>query len=86
MRTPHPDLDPSSHGLTIWDLDRTFHAGGFGVTTLRALLDRLRQTYAGTMGVQYMHIDAPEERALVRAAHGAVRESMAARFRHERRF
>jgi 2-oxoglutarate dehydrogenase E1 component len=62
MRTPHPDLDPSSHGLTIWDLDRTFHAGGFGVTTLRALLDRLRQTYAGTMGVQYMHIDAPEER------------------------
>jgi 2-oxoglutarate dehydrogenase E1 component len=62
MRAPHADLDPSSHGLTIWDLDRTFHAGGFGVTTLRALLDRLRQTYAGTMGVQYMHIDDPAER------------------------
>ncbi len=32
------------------------------MTTLRALLDRLRATYAGKMGVQYMHIDNPEER------------------------
>lgn len=61
-RPPHPDLEPSAHGLTIWDLDRTFHAGSFGVTTLRALLDRLRLTYAGKMGVQYMHIENPEER------------------------
>jgi len=49
--------------LTIWDLDRTFHAGSFGVATLRALLDRLRATYAGTLGVQYMHIETPEERS-----------------------
>ncbi|MEP6962677.1 MAG: multifunctional oxoglutarate decarboxylase/oxoglutarate dehydrogenase thiamine pyrophosphate-binding subunit/dihydrolipoyllysine-residue succinyltransferase subunit, partial [Acidobacteriota bacterium] len=61
-RAPHPDLEPSSHGLTIWDLDRTFHAGAFGVMTLRALLDQLRATYAGKLGVQYMHIDNPEER------------------------
>ena len=27
------------------------------------MLDRLRLTYAGKMGVQYMHIDNPEERA-----------------------
>jgi len=62
QRPPYPDLEPSAHGLTIWDLDRTFHAGAFGVTTLRTLLDRLRLTYAGKMGVQYMHIDAEEER------------------------
>src|SRR5579885_279072 len=61
-RPPHPDLDPLAHGLTIWDLDRTFHAGSFGVMTLRALADRLRSIYAGKMGVQYMHIDSPEER------------------------
>src|SRR6266404_3258371 len=61
-RPPHSDLEPSTHGLTIWDLDRSFHAGQFGVATLRALLDRLRMTYAGKMGVQYMHIDNPEER------------------------
>jgi len=61
-RPLQPDLEPSTHGLTIWDLDRTFHAGGFGVLTLRALVDRLRLTYAGTLGAQYMHIDDPEER------------------------
>lgn len=61
-RASHPDLEPSTHGLTIWDLDRTFHAGSFGVLTLRALVDRLRATYAGKIGVQWMHIDSTEER------------------------
>ncbi len=74
-RAPRPDLDPSAQGLTIWDLDRTFHAElfreapvpgpgeSFGVATLRALADRLRATYAGKLGVQYMHIESPEERS-----------------------
>ena len=61
-RASHPDLEPSTHGLTIWDLDRSFHAGSFGVLTLRALIDRLRATYAGKIGVQWMHIDNIEER------------------------
>jgi 2-oxoglutarate dehydrogenase E1 component len=61
-RVSHPDLEPSTHGLTIWDLDRSFHAGSFGVLTLRALIDRLRLTYAGKVGVQWMHIDNIEER------------------------
>ncbi len=61
-RPSHPELEPAAHGLTIWDLDRAFHAGSFGVTTLRTLIDRLRLTYAGKLGVQYMHIDDPEER------------------------
>ncbi len=61
-RAPHADLEPASHGLTIWDLDRTFHCGPFGVIPLRALMERLRSVYAGTYGVQFMHIDSPEER------------------------
>src|SRR5487761_2462732 len=61
-RASHADLEPSTHGLTIWDLDRTFHAGSFGVLTLRSLIDRLRATYAGKIGVQWMHIDSTEER------------------------
>jgi multifunctional 2-oxoglutarate metabolism enzyme len=61
-RPAHPDLDPSAHGLTIWDLDRTFHEES-GAITLRKLLDRLRRTYAGKMGVEYMHCDAAAERA-----------------------
>ena len=61
-RPSHPDLEPSAHGLTIWDLDRTFQAESFGVLPLRTLLDRLRSIYAGKTGIQYIHIDNPEER------------------------
>jgi len=62
QRPGHPDLDPSTYGLSIWDLDRSFHAEPFGEVTLRSLIDALRLAYAGKMGVQYMHIDNPEER------------------------
>ena len=65
-RPAHPDLDPSAHGLSIWDLDRSFYADGFGEVTLRSLIDSLRLAYAGKMGVQYMHIDNPEERKWLR--------------------
>ena len=26
----HPELDPATYGLTIWDLDREFLTGGLG--------------------------------------------------------
>jgi 2-oxoglutarate decarboxylase len=61
-RPPQPDLDPSANGLTIWDLDRTFDGGSFGVATLRDLLDRLRSTYAGKLGIEFMQCENPEER------------------------
>ena len=83
QRPAYAELEPAAHGLTIWDLDRAFHAGAFGVTTLRVLLDRLRLTYAGKMGVQYMHIDDPEERAVAGAAHGADGEPLGCRSRGE---
>ncbi len=61
-RKPHSDLDPSTHGLTIWDLDRSFQVSATETTTLRDLLDRLRLTYAGSLGVEFMHCDDPAER------------------------
>ncbi len=61
----HPDLDIVNHGLTLWDLDRTFATGGFGgkpVMTLREILGVLRDSYCRTIGVEYMHIQDPEQR------------------------
>ena len=61
----HPDLDVGSHGLSLWDLDRTFATGGFGgkpFMKLREILGILRNSYCRTIGVEYMYIDNPAER------------------------
>ena len=64
----HPDLDLVNHGLTMWDLDREFATGGFGgepLMTLRDILGVLRDSYARTTGIEYMHIQDPEQRAWI---------------------
>jgi multifunctional 2-oxoglutarate metabolism enzyme len=64
----HPDLDVATHGLTLWDLDREFATGSFGATTdrkfmtLREILGILRDSYCRTVGIEYMHIQDPEQR------------------------
>jgi 2-oxoglutarate decarboxylase len=66
----HPDLDISSHGLTFWDLDREFVTGGLGgkkVALLRDILGMLRDAYCRTTGIEYMHIQDPEQRRWIQA-------------------
>jgi 2-oxoglutarate decarboxylase len=62
----HPDLDTASHGLTLWDLDREFATGSFKTDKrfmkLREILGILRDSYARTIGLEYMHIQDPDER------------------------
>ncbi|HTX00547.1 MAG TPA: multifunctional oxoglutarate decarboxylase/oxoglutarate dehydrogenase thiamine pyrophosphate-binding subunit/dihydrolipoyllysine-residue succinyltransferase subunit, partial [Acidimicrobiales bacterium] len=64
------DLDPSSYGLTVWDLDRQFLTGGLAgreVMTLGQILQVLRDAYCRTIGVEYMHIQEPEEKRWVQS-------------------
>ena len=66
----HPDLDINEHGLTLWDLEREFPTGGFGgkpLMKLREILGVLRDSYCRTVGVEYMHMQEPEERAWLQA-------------------
>ncbi len=61
----HPDLDIANHGMTLWDLDREFATGGFGgqqFAKLRDILGTLRDAYCRTVGIEYMHIQDPEQR------------------------
>lgn len=61
----HPDLDVLQHGLTLWDLDRQFPVNGFAGRQrmkLRDVLGVLRDTYCRRVGIEYMHIQDPEER------------------------
>ncbi|MDX6254816.1 MAG: multifunctional 2-oxoglutarate metabolism enzyme [Frankiales bacterium] len=64
----HPDLDVVSHGLTLWDLDREFGTGGFAGKqrmALRDILGVLRDSYCRSVGVEYMHIQDPDQRAWI---------------------
>ena len=61
----HPDLEVGTHGLTLWDLDREFATGNFGgqrFMKLRHILGILRDSYCRTTGIEYMHIQDPEQR------------------------
>jgi multifunctional 2-oxoglutarate metabolism enzyme len=61
----HPELDPATYGLTIWDLDREFLTDGLGGRErlpLGEILGLLRDAYCRTVGVEYMHIAEPGQK------------------------
>jgi multifunctional 2-oxoglutarate metabolism enzyme len=61
----HPELDPATYGLTIWDLDREFFTDGLAgkdQMTLGDILKVLRDAYCRRIGVEYMHIQEPEQK------------------------
>src|SRR5689334_5146596 len=64
----HPELDPVHWGLSIWDLDREFPTGGLAgkrTMKLRDILGVLRDAYARAVGVEYMHIQEPDQKAWI---------------------
>jgi 2-oxoglutarate dehydrogenase E1 component len=67
-RGPYPELDYHSYGFTEADLDREIFINNIfdrERANLREILTILRQAYCGKIGVEYMHIQVPAERAWV---------------------
>ena len=63
-----PELDPRSYGFTEADQDRPIfidHVLGLEYATVREMLDILTRTYCSTLGIEFMHISNPEEKAWV---------------------
>ncbi len=64
----HPDLDPASYGFSEADLDRpVFVNGELGLDTAtpREIVRRLRRIYCANAGVEFMHIQDPEQKAWI---------------------
>jgi 2-oxoglutarate decarboxylase len=64
----HPELDINHYDLTIWDLEREFPTDGLAgrnTMKLRDILGVLRDAYARTIGVEYMHIQEPDQKAWI---------------------
>jgi 2-oxoglutarate dehydrogenase E1 component len=64
----HPELDPASYGFTEADLDKPIFIDnvlGRETATLREIMQILRQTYCGPIGVEFMHIQDPEQKSWI---------------------
>ena len=60
------ELDPATYGFAEADYDRPIFLDfvlGLETSTVREILEILRRTYCGNIGVQYMHISDPKEKA-----------------------
>ncbi|HEX5585980.1 MAG TPA: multifunctional oxoglutarate decarboxylase/oxoglutarate dehydrogenase thiamine pyrophosphate-binding subunit/dihydrolipoyllysine-residue succinyltransferase subunit [Acidimicrobiia bacterium] len=70
----HPELDVAHYDLSIWDLDREFPIGNLAAgraprptLPLRDILGILRDAYSRTVGVEYMHIQEPDQKEWIQA-------------------
>ena len=65
-KTYHPELQPVTYGFGEADMDRPVfidHVLGLETATVREMLGILRRTYCSTIGVEFMHLTDPEEKA-----------------------
>ncbi|MEO5374354.1 MAG: 2-oxoglutarate dehydrogenase E1 component [Alphaproteobacteria bacterium] len=64
----HPELDHKSYGFSDDDLDREIFIDnvlGMETATLRQIIDVVRATYCGNIGVEFMHIQDPTQKAWI---------------------
>lgn len=67
-RLHHPELDPKTYGFTDGDWDRPIFTNwvlGFETATLREIMRRLEETYCASIGVEFMHIQDPDQKAWI---------------------
>ncbi len=65
---PHPELDPRSYGFTDADWDRGIFIDnvlGRESATLREIMTILRETYCGSIAVEFMHIQDPDQKSWI---------------------
>ena len=73
---PHPELDPKTYGFGAADMDRPIYIGnlmGLETPTLRQIINQVRATYCGKVGVEYMHIQDPAQKAWIQERIEAAR-------------
>jgi 2-oxoglutarate dehydrogenase E1 component len=67
-RERHPELDPKTYGFTDADMERPIYIDyllGHETATLRQIVQAVRETYCGNIGVEFMHIQDPAQKAWI---------------------
>jgi 2-oxoglutarate dehydrogenase E1 component len=66
VRAHHPELDPATYGFQERDMDREIYINyvlGLETATIREIMAILHETYCGHIGIEFMHIQDPDEKA-----------------------
>jgi 2-oxoglutarate dehydrogenase E1 component len=66
--SPHPELSPATYGFTDADMDRPIFLDrvlGKEYATLPEILEICRASYCGPIGVEFMHIQDPGQKAWI---------------------
>ena len=64
----HPELDPKTYGFGDKDMDREIFINyvlGLESATVREILSVLKETYCASIGIEYTHIQDPDEKAWI---------------------
>ncbi|MBO6825200.1 MAG: 2-oxoglutarate dehydrogenase E1 component, partial [Sneathiella sp.] len=64
----HPELDPRSYGFDEADWDREIFIDnvlGLETASIREILEIVQRTYCSTIGVEFMHIQEPDQKAWI---------------------
>ncbi len=64
----HPELDYRSYGFSDADLDESIfidHVLGLECATLREIIQILQETYCGNIGVEFLHIQDPDQKSWI---------------------
>jgi 2-oxoglutarate dehydrogenase E1 component len=75
-RRYHAELDPRTYGFAEADMDRPIFLDnvlGLETASMRQILQILHETYCGSIGVEFMHIQHPDEKAWIQQRIEAIR-------------
>jgi 2-oxoglutarate dehydrogenase E1 component len=85
-----PELEPSHYGFTEADLGQQFQTGSFAAVpesaTLREILEACRQTFCGTIGVEFMYLSDVGQKRWLQAKLEPIRSTPAYSADDKKRF
>ncbi len=74
----HPELDPKTYGFIESDYDKPIFIDnvlGIDSATLREIMEILKETYCGSIGVEFMHIQDMQQKTWIQERIESIRNS-----------
>ena len=77
-RDIHPELNPETYGFKEGDWDRPIFIDnvlGMETASLKQIMDILKETYCGSIGIEFMHVQDPAQKAWVQERIESIRNT-----------